>query len=124
MADIGYTQSYDTVPLFSYFYNKNTKGVVKYHQKKQITEKYENEFFPWINENWYKFTGVQEAGISKERFLDAPFGINRFKGILNFMNDEDWSERLPETREYLKLVNQQRDWTNRFPEVFPILRNL
>jgi len=33
------------------------------------------------------------------------------------MNSEDWSSRLPETREYLKLVDSRRglDYTKTFP---------
>lgn len=88
--------------------------------KKQITDKYENEFYPWVEENWQRFTGVQEAGISKEEFINAPYGIKRYKGLINFMNKEDWSERLPETREYLNLVNAQRGWEDKFLQVFPI----
>ena len=40
------------------------------------------------------------------------------------MNSEDWSARLPETREYLNLVNRQRGWDNKFLEVFPILKGI
>ena len=92
--------------------------------KQQITNKYENEFYPWIEDNWQRFTGVAEAGISKEDFLGNSYGMNRFRGIISFMNSEDWSERLPETREYLKLVNRQRNWDNRFLETFPLLKGI
>jgi hypothetical protein len=40
------------------------------------------------------------------------------------MNSEDWSARLPETREWINLVNKQRNWGNRFPQVFPILADI
>jgi hypothetical protein len=50
--------------------------------------------------------------------------MKRFKGIIRFMNSEDWSARLPETKEYLNLVNERRGWTERFPEVFPILKDI
>ena len=40
------------------------------------------------------------------------------------MNAEDWSERLPETKEYLNLVNEQRGWTNKFLQVFPIFEEI
>ena len=40
------------------------------------------------------------------------------------MNAEDWSARLPETKEYLNLINAQRGWIERFPKVFPILSGL
>ena len=56
--------------------------------KQQITQKYENEFYPWIEDNWESFTGVKEAGIDKETFMSANYGIKRYKGIINFMNAE------------------------------------
>ena len=40
------------------------------------------------------------------------------------MNSEDWSARLPETKEYLNLVNERRGWTEEFPKVFPILKDI
>ena len=92
--------------------------------KLKITKKYEEEFYPWIDENWMKFTGIIENNISKEQFLNAPYGIKRFKGIVDFMNSEDWSARLPETREYINLINEQRGWTNKFNEVFPLLKGI
>lgn len=92
--------------------------------KKQITLKYENEFYPWMEENWEKFTGVKEAGITKEQFIEADYGLKRFKGIINFMNSEDWSARLPETKEYLQLVNKHRNWDNKFLDVFPIFKDI
>ena len=36
------------------------------------------------------------------------------------MNSEDWSARLPETREYLTLVNKKRGWDKKFLKVFPL----
>jgi hypothetical protein len=70
------------------------------------------------------YLGYTLAGIPKEEFLNAPYGIKRFKGIINFMNAEDWSARLPETREYLRLINVQRGWTDKFLNVFPILKDI
>jgi hypothetical protein len=92
--------------------------------KQKITSKYENEFYPWIEDNWDKFTGVKEANIDKETFLNASYGIKRFKGIIKFMNAEDWSQRLPETKEYLQLLNEQRNWDEKFLRVFPILKDI
>jgi hypothetical protein len=40
------------------------------------------------------------------------------------MNAEDWSMRLPETREYLSLINKQRGWDNKFLNVFPIFKDI
>jgi len=109
---------------FAYWPPQLNVKVLPQDIKQQITDKYENEFYPWVEENWQNFTGVKEAGITKEQFLNAPYGLKRYKGIINFMNSEDWSERLPETKEWLQLVNKQRGWTERFPKVFPILKDL
>jgi hypothetical protein len=92
--------------------------------KLKITKKYEEEFYPWILENWTRFTGVLENNISRDQFLNAPYGIRRFKGIIDFMNSEDWSARLPETKEYINLINQQRGWGTKFNKVFPLLKDI
>lgn len=109
---------------FAYWPPQLNVKVLPGNIKSQITQKYENEFYPWIEENWNKFTGVDETVVSKNDFLTHPYGLKRFKGIINFMNSEDWSARLPETQEYLKLINRQRGWDNRFLEVFPIFENI
>jgi MoaA/NifB/PqqE/SkfB family radical SAM enzyme len=109
---------------FAYWPPQLNVKVLPLDVKKEITEKYQNEFYPWIEDNWQNFTGVAEAGITKEQFLNADYGVKRFKGIINFMNSEDWSMRLPETVEYLKLVNKQRNWDNKFLDVFPIFKGI
>ena len=109
---------------FAYWPPQLNVKVLPKNIKKQITEKYEKEFYPWIDENWNKFTGVTEHNISYEEFQNAPYGKKRFKGIINFMNAEDWSERLPETKEYLNLVNEQRGWSSKFLQVFPVFEEI
>jgi len=109
---------------FAYWPPQLNVKVLPQDVKKEITDKYENHFYPWVKENWTKFTGVQEAGITQEQFLNAPYGLKRYQGLIKFMNAEDWSARLPETKEYLNLVNEQRGWTEKFPQVFPLLKGL
>jgi hypothetical protein len=109
---------------FAYWPPQLNVKVLPIEIKRKITDKYENEFYPWIEDNWNKFTGVTESNINKTTFLNNPYGIKRFKGIINFMNSEDWSVRLPETKEYLKLINKQRGWDNKFLEVFPIFEDI
>ena len=92
--------------------------------KQKIQDKYENEFYPWVEDNWDKFTGVKEAKIEKEQFINAPYGIKRYKGLINFMNAEDWSERLPETREWINKLNKSRGWEDKFYDAFPIFRDV
>jgi len=109
---------------FAYWPPQLNLKVLPQNVKQQITDKYEQEFFPWIEDNWESFTGVKEAGIDKHTFLNASYGLPRYKGIIRFMNAEDWSARLPETREYLNLVNKQRGWETKFLEVFPIFKDI
>jgi hypothetical protein len=109
---------------FAYWPPQLNVKVLPAHVKQHITDKYTNEFYPWIEENWNKFTGVKENNISKEQFLENPYGVKRFKGIVNFMNSEDWSARLPETKEYLELINRQRGWNDKFLKVFPVFKDI
>jgi hypothetical protein len=106
---------------FAYWPPQLNVKVLPLELKQQITDKYENEFYPWINENWHRFTGVQEEGVTKEQFDAAPYGIKRYKGIINFMNAEDWSVRMPEFKEYINLINKQRNIEN-FETLFPIFK--
>ncbi len=109
---------------FAYWPPQLNVKVLPREVKQQITDKYEKEFYPWLFENWYKFTGVKELGISKAQWLNAPYGLKRYRGLIKFMNSEDWSARLPETREYLTLVNQQRGWENKFLKTFPLFESI
>jgi MoaA/NifB/PqqE/SkfB family radical SAM enzyme len=109
---------------FAYWPPQLNVKVLPQHIKQQITNKYEKEFYPWVEDNWESFTGVKENNVNKEEFLNASYGIKRFKGIINFMNSEDWSARLPETKEYLTLINRHRNWDNKFLDVFPIFEDI
>jgi hypothetical protein len=104
---------------FAYWPPQLNVKVLPPHIKERITQQYENEFYPWVEENWDRFTGVKESNISKEQFLTANYGLKRFKGIIRFMNSEDWSARLPETKEYLQLLDKTRglSFANTFPEL-------
>jgi len=86
--------------------------------KNWVQKKYENEFYPWLEDNWQKSTGVED--VSYDQWKDAPYGIKRYKGIINFMQSEDWSERVPELQEWLKLIDQSRGLDS--GEIFPDLR--
>lgn len=85
--------------------------------KKEVRDKFEDEFFPWLEENWELCTGVKEAGISYERWRNDEYGIKRFEGLLNFMDADDWSVRLPETAEWCYRVAKERDLD--FNEIYP-----
>lgn len=51
-----------------------------------------------------------------------PFGRQRWYGLLNYMNSEDWSHKLPSMKEYLKINDQTRG--QNFVEVFPELESI
>lgn len=74
--------------------------------KEETRLKYE-EFYTWLKENHR----------NDKSFLDNPYGIKRLQGIVNFMLQGDWSVRLPEFKEYIKLMDEIRG-TN-FKETFP-----
>jgi len=90
--------------------------------KKECRRKYE-EFYPWWEENW-------ELGIPKwykgkvqyKDWRDAGYGINRLEGMLKFMESEDWSVRLPEMKEFIKLIDNERQID--FKKIFPGMENI
>ena len=61
----------------------------------------------------------------EKRYADTPafaansYGLPRLRGLVRFMKSEDWSQRLPEFREYLKIMDSIRgtDFTKVFPEM-------
>jgi len=90
--------------------------------KAEVRKKYE-EFYPWWEENWELGVPVWHKGkITKDMFDAAPYGIKRLKGMLSFMESEDWSRRLPEMEEFLQRCDAQRG--NSFSEVFPDMKDI
>jgi len=85
--------------------------------KRDIRTKWEEELFPWLEENWQKCTGVEEAGISYKTWRESEYGIKRFEGLLNFMDAEDWSQRLPEMSEWCYRVADIRGL--KFNDIYP-----
>ena len=56
--------------------------------------------------------------------MGAVYGKKRFQGVINFMMAEDWNERFPQTQEWINLLNKQRNWDDKFLQVFPIFKGL
>jgi hypothetical protein len=83
--------------------------------KKEVRRKY-NEFYTWIEHNWEECIPYHLNDINFEKWRHSPYGLNRLDGILNFMDSEDWSQRLPELEEFLSVCDQQRrlDWKKVF----------
>jgi len=84
--------------------------------KDKTQEKYE-EFYLWLENNW-QLSGAPDI----QTFTDAPYGIRRLKGLISFMQSEDWSRRMPQFVEYINLMDDIRD-TN-FSETFPEMSGL
>jgi hypothetical protein len=90
--------------------------------KAECRKKYE-EFYPWWEANWEK--GVPEwhkGKVTYEQWRNAGYGIKRLEGMLSFMESEDWSQRLPEMKEFLDLCDMQRGIN--FAEVFPEMKDI
>lgn len=87
--------------------------------KQKVREKYEH-FIPWWEENWK--LGVRMEGVTYDDWRNNKYGVNSLYSILSFMEAEDWSVRLPETKQYLSLVDKQRNLN--FSDVFPEMSNV
>ena len=90
--------------------------------KQMVRDKFE-EFFVWLEDHWQEVTGVSRANVDKEKFMSAGYGIKRLRSLLDFMDKEDWSERLPELQEWIHTVDRHRglDFKQIFSEISGIL---
>ncbi len=79
--------------------------------KDKITAKYE-DFYLWLKKNYR----------NDQEFLESGYGINRLKGMVRFMNSADWSNQLPEFKEYISKMDNIRG-TN-FKTTFPQMADL
>jgi organic radical activating enzyme len=54
-----------------------------------------------------------------KEFMTNPYGVNRWRGLVQYMMAEDWSSKLPMLYDYLSVTDQQRgtDFRNIFPEL-------
>ena len=91
--------------------------------KSQVAEKIE-EFIPWWTENY--MLGVRGKQIDQATFLKSDSGIKRLRGLIRFMQSEDWSQRLPEMKDYLDKLDQHRgtDFYATFPALKDIFKNV
>ena len=90
--------------------------------KAACRKKYE-EFYSWWEANWEK--GIPHWHKNKVTYDDwrsAEYGIDRLEGMLKFMESEDWSNRLPETKEFLNLCDKQRNLD--FSKIFPEMKDI
>ena len=55
-------------------------------------------------------------------FIENPYGYKRWQGLVQYMNSEDWSHKLPTTIDYLETCDSTRGTD--FRSVFPELKDL
>lgn len=55
-------------------------------------------------------------------FMNNPYGLKRYKGLIDYMNSEDWSNKLPMLEDYLTVTDKTRGTD--FRKVFPELQDL
>lgn len=96
----------------------NVKVLPKWF-KDECERKYE-EFIPWWEENWeLSIPSWYKGKVTKDQWRNASYGIDRLRGMISFMRQEDWSNRLPEMKDYLEKVDSHRgtSFYNTFPEM-------
>ena len=90
--------------------------------KAEVRKKYE-EFYPWWETNWELGVPIWHKGkVDYNKWREASYGISRLEGMLNFMESEDWSQRLPEMQQFLKLCDKQRGIS--FEQTFPEMKDI
>lgn len=99
----------------------NVKVLPKWFKQK-CREKYES-FYIWWEQNWK--IGIPENTLSYDEWRNHPAGIKKLQGIISFMDSEDWSHRLPETKEFIELCDQSRgtNFYSTFPEMSDIFKS-
>jgi MoaA/NifB/PqqE/SkfB family radical SAM enzyme len=60
--------------------------------------------------------------IANTEFINNPYGLKRWQGLIQYMNAEDWSHKLPVLEDYLTVLDNQRgtNFKNTFPELASI----
>ena len=90
--------------------------------KEECRRKYE-EFYPWWEANWQNgIPSWHKDKVDYSTWREANYGIKRLEGMLQFMESEDWSIRLPEMKEFLSLCDKQRNLN--FADVFPEMKDI
>jgi hypothetical protein len=66
-----------------------------------------------------KITNFATHFLRDFEFNTNPYGKERWLGLVNYMNAEDWSHKLPALQEYLKISDKTReqDFVSVFPEL-------
>jgi hypothetical protein len=66
---------------------------------------------------------LQKNFRSDQEFLENSYGIKRLKGMVRFMESEDWSQRMPQFIEYINNMDAIRgtQFCKTFPEMAALL---
>jgi hypothetical protein len=89
--------------------------------KDEVARKIEDDLIPWWTENYMK--GVREGEtLDQDVFLMNDYGVKRLRGLIRFMQSEDWSVRLPEMKDYLEKIDAHRGTS--FYETFPEMKDI
>jgi hypothetical protein len=104
---------------FAYWPPQLNVKVLPRWAKDLVSDKFE-DFYKWLDDNWQLAVG--SANVTKEQFDNAGYGKKRLRSMVDFMNKEDWSQRLPETKEWIELIDKTRNLN--FKETFPELSGL
>jgi hypothetical protein len=78
------------------------------------------EFIKWWQDNWELGVPSSKIGkISEEQWKSSKYGITGLLGVVKFMKSEDWSNRLPEMKDYLEKIDAHRkvNFYDTFPEM-------
>lgn len=108
---------------FAYWPPQLNVKVLPSEAKAEVCRRFD-DFYLWLDHHWQDATGVRAAGVSKEQFMNAGYGIKRLKSMVNFMGKEDWSQRLPELLQWVSLIDRTRNlnFASTFPELAVYLR--
>ena len=63
-----------------------------------------------------------DSNMASIEFVNNPYGLTRWKGLINYMESEDWSNKIPTLIDYLTTTDSVRGTC--YTDVFPELQNL
>lgn len=90
--------------------------------KAECRAKYQR-FYPWWEKNWQLgIPSWYKDKVTYDMWRNEAYGIKRLEGMLQFMESEDWSVRLPEMKQFVELCDEQRGLS--FSETFPEMKDI
>jgi len=63
-----------------------------------------------------------DSNMTNTEFVNNPYGLTRWKGLINYMESEDWSNKIPTLLDYLTTTDSVRGTC--YTDVFPELKTL